>query len=137
MKKFILPVLAVFAAMLCAFAACGLDATTTLKDLTSPYIARYECTQATLGGDDLLQDYEYIRITILDEKEMELSFKQKDGKVKAKTFGYTYDKESGEISAEQGALGVEIRERAVIKDGSFTVSFPLGTKQLILKFDKM
>ncbi|MCD8308357.1 MAG: hypothetical protein LUD19_00780 [Clostridia bacterium] len=137
MRKILYPCIAVIALFAVTLAACGLDTTTTLQDITKPYIARYECTQATLGEDDLLKDYDYIRITFLDEKEMELSFKQKDGKVRAKTFAYTYDKDSGELTAGEGALGVKIKERTILKDGAFTVNLPLGTKELILKFEKM
>lgn len=135
MKK-ILPVLSAFCVFLLCLAACGLDTTSSLKDLTDPYIARYECTQATLGGDDLLENFDYIRITLLDEKEMELSFKQKGEKPRAKTFKYSYDKESGELYAEEGVLGFKAKEPAVIKDGAFTISFPLGSRQLILKFEE-
>ncbi len=117
-------------------ASCGIDSAASLKDITKPYIARYECTQATLGDDDLLKDFDYIRITLLDESEMELSFKKKGEKAKAKTFGYTYDNETGSIIAEESILGVKFKEKTIIKDGAFTVSFPLGTRQLTLKFEE-
>lgn len=137
MRKYLYVLLGALAVFTIFLAACGIDTTTSLKDITKPYIAQYECTAATLGGDDLLEEFDYIRITFLDEKEMELSFKQKGKEKRAKTFGYIYDEDSGEITADGSALGVKIKERTIIKDGAFTVNLPLGGKELILKFEKM
>ena len=63
--------------MLCAFT---FDKDSSLKDLTHPYINTYECTAARLGNEDLLEHYEYFKITFLDEKQVEISFKRKKGK---------------------------------------------------------
>ena len=55
---------------LCAFT---FDKTSTLKDLTHPYINTYECTSAKLGDENLLEKYEYFIITFKDDKNLDFS----------------------------------------------------------------
>ena len=66
--------------LLCAFT---IDESTSIKSLTKPYITTYECTAARLGNEDIMEKYEYIKITFLDDKELEVSLKRKKGKKKS------------------------------------------------------
>ncbi len=135
MKKkfyFIFIVAAISCIMLCAFT---FDKSSSLKSLTHPYINTYECTAARLGNDDLLEHYEYFKITFLDEKELEVSFKRKNGgKRHAYTCNYVYDEKTTNFSAELGILGFKFRQTTKIKDGKFTISMPVLGKPLLMNF---
>lgn len=136
MKK---KIVALFVVLLCftCIVTCGCDIKEagSLKSLTHPYINQYDCVSATLGDDDLLEKYDYIRITLLDEKNLEVSFKSKKGKKHSAKCSYTYDESSGELCGEIGVLGFTFKERVTIKDGKFTISKPFLTKMLILNFE--
>lgn len=117
---------------LCAFT---FDPHSSLKDLTHPYINTYECTAARLGNENLLEHYEYFRITLLDEKELEVSFKHKrTGKKHVYKCPYTFDAKTRELSAEIGILGYRFRQSAKITDGKFTISMPVLGKPLLMNF---
>jgi hypothetical protein len=131
-----LALLICFAAICCiaAFCAFKIDESNSIKNITKPYINRYECTKATLGDEDLLENYEYFRIDILDGENLELSFKRKDGNVRSYKSTYTYDNDSGELTAEIGILGCKFKQAVIIKNGTFTISMPILYKQLIMNF---
>ena len=136
-RRFAAIILIACAAALCAVipCACRIEADSSLKELTHPYVTRYECTSATYGGQDILGGFEYIRITLLDESELELAFKPKNGRARAVKSGYTFDGDTHELCAEIGAPGVKVKEKVIVENGKFTVSFPLRGKQLILNFE--
>lgn len=135
MKKKILPTVALFAALCLLLCAFTIDAKSSVKSLTHPYINTYECTQARIGEFDLLDNYEYIKITFLDTEKLEVSFKEKGGKRHEYTCPYTHDDNTHEFEAELGILGFTFRQKTVIKDGKFTISMPILSKQLIMLFE--
>ena len=128
------------AAMFIAVAACmcmcafTLDMNSSVKSLTKPYITTYDCTFAQLGKQNLLEKYDYLKITFLDDEELEVSFKRKNGKKHSYTAPYTYDDETGKITAEVGILGFKFRQATVIEDGKFTLSMPILGKQMTMVF---
>ena len=136
-RRFAAIVFIVCAAALCLMipCACHINADSSLKELTHPYSTRYECTSATYGGEDIMGGFEYIRITLLDDSELELAFKPKGGKARAVKSNYTFDEETHELCAEIGALGVKVKESVIVENGKFTISFPLRGKQLIMNFE--
>ena len=96
-------VLAVFVILFaCAF---KLDENSSIKDLTHPYINTYECTRATLGETDLLEEYEYFRIIVGENNDLKVLFKRKDGKAYEFSSKYTFDDTTHELTAEIGVLG--------------------------------
>ena len=134
--------LVIAVAMLCMVAACSFACACTtveeagaLKELTDPYITMYECKEATYGGENFLVGFEYIRITLLDNETMELSFKKQGEKAQKYTCPYSFDEKTGELMAEGGAAGVRFKERILIENGKFTISFPIMEKQLVMRFE--
>ena len=63
----------------CSASTTANGASGSLKAITKPYIGEYECVAARLGESDLLEKYEFIKITLLDDEKMEVSFKPKGG----------------------------------------------------------
>ena len=106
----------------------------SVKALTKPYIATYECVEARLGNEDLLSKHDYIKITLLDSKELEVSFKPKNGDKKAFKGAYTVNPETREFTGEIGILGLTFKETVKIEKGSFVITKNFLTLPLIMKF---
>lgn len=117
---------------LCAFT---FDKTSTIKDLTHPYINTYECTSARLGDEDLLEKYEYFIITFKDEKNLEVSFKRYDGNRHAYTCEYSVDQDTNALTAEMGILAFKLRQTTKIENGKFTLAMPILGRPLIMVFE--
>ena len=132
-KYYIVFLLAAFSCLvLCAF---KFDKDSSLKDLTHPYINTYECTAARLGNENLLEHYEYFKITFLDEKQLEVSFKRKiGGKKHVYLCDYEFNDKTDEFSAELGILGFRFKQTTKITDGKFTISMPILGKPLLMNF---
>lgn len=132
-RKFIL--LSVFCALLLVLLpACDARKTGSLRDITRPYIAQYECTEATLGGDDMLEKFDYIEIYLANKNNLEIIYKPKNGERKIVKAPYKFDLSTRELSAEIGILGHKFRQAVKVENGKFTVSKTIGKKQLIMKF---
>lgn len=116
---------------LCAFT---FDPNSSVKTLTKPYITTYECTYAKLGNEDLLEKYDYLKITFLDDKELEVSFKKKNGKRHAYTCDYAYNDDTKQFEAELGILGFRFKQATAIENGKFTISLPIFGKPLVMRF---
>lgn len=137
MKRKFLIFTAIFAAiisMLVTLPACDADPNGDIKSITKPYICEYECVEARLGNDDLLEKYDYIKLTLLDDKQMELSYKPKDGGKKAYVCDYEMDDKTREITADFWLFGIEHREKITIENGGFTIVKTLFSKPLVMKF---
>lgn len=107
----------------------------SLKALTKPYIATYECTQARLGGQDLLEKYDYIKITLLNKDELEVSFKQKNGDKKSFKGKYEVNAETKELKGEIGILGFTFKETVKIEKGKFVINQNFLSLSLIMVFE--
>ncbi len=114
--------------------ACEAKAEGSIKDITKPYIAQYECVEAKLGDKDLLEEYDYIRIILVNNEKMQLVFKQKGEEKQIIDGSYALDLSTRELEGEIGILGYRFREKATVKKGEFTISKTIFTKQLYMKF---
>lgn len=107
----------------------------SLKSISRPYIAQYECTQAKLGDTDLLKSFEYIKIIFLNTKEFELTYKPVDGEKKIFNGNYSLDPASRELEADIGVLGHRFKEKTKVENGKFSVRKTLGGKELYVLFE--
>lgn len=128
--------LTVFLLLLAAtlFAACDARSYGSLKSVTMPFIAQYECTDLRLGEQNLLEDYDYIRLTFEKDNVLELTYKEKDGVKKTLSGKYELNPVTRELSAEIGILGYKFKEKTVVERGKFTVSKPIGGQILTMTF---
>lgn len=134
MKKKIFALLLLAACTCLCLCAFQFDKNSSVKTLTKPYIATYDCIYAQLGNEDLLEKYDYLKITFLNDKELEVSFKRKKGKRHAYTCEYFHNDQTGAIKAEVGILGFKFRQETVIKNGRFNINMPILGKQLSMTF---
>lgn len=115
--------------------ACDMKAEGSIKSITKPYIAQYECTEARFGNINILEQYEFIKIIILDKDQLEVNIKPKNGEKKSARCAYTLDPETRTLSAEVGILGYKFKESVVVKNGQFTISKIIGSKEFFVKFE--
>lgn len=106
-----------------------------IKSLTKPYINEYVCTYGMLGEKNILEETDYIKVTFLDSKTLEVSYKKKEGKRYAFECGYTHNNATNEVTIDFGLFGAENKPRIIIKDGKFSVSKKLGSKLLFMVFE--
>ena len=134
MKKRLIIFVVLCTLVLTLLSACDMKNAGPLKSITHPYIAQYECVEATLGDEDLLDKFDYIKITLVNNDTLELNYKLKDGDNKTIESNYDFDINSRTLTAEVGILGYTVKQSTVIEKGKFTISKSIGGKQLIMKF---
>lgn len=138
MKRRFFIVLAIFTICLCILPACKIDtesfARSSVKAISKPYIAQYECVEARFGEDDFMEYYDYIKVILLNSTEMELLYKLKDGEKKSVKGNYTLNTETREINAEIGILGYKFKEKVEVKKGGFIISHTIFKRELYMKF---
>lgn len=134
MKKKITLFSFIFAALLLLLPACEAREAGSLKALTKPYIAQYECVEAKLGNENLLEKLDYILIVLEDKEKLKFIYKPKNGDKQIIESEYTFNEESRELTAEIGILGYRFRQSTRVENGKFTVSKQIGNKELVMKF---
>lgn len=122
------------AAVLTFIPACNISKESSLKDLTKPHTAHYKCTEATLGGENILEKYDYIEMVLIDNEKTEFIYKQKDSKRRSVEGKYSFDGNSRELTADFGILGYNFAEPAKIGQGEITITKAFGGKQFFMKF---
>ena len=90
--------------------------TGSLTDITKPYLGMYECQNATLGEDDIIDDFSYVR-------------RKKKGKEHKETGKYVYDKEAETICLSTG-VGDVLKRTFPLKNGVISITMRMGTKTL-------
>ena len=82
-----------------------------------------------------MKEYDFIKITLVNDEKLEISFKPKNGEKKIVEGTYSVDDETREITGNVWIFGVEHREKIKIENGGFTVVKTLMNKPLIFKFE--
>lgn len=134
MKKKIFIATLILTLCLMILPACEVSMDDSIKSLTHPYAGEYECVEAKFGEKDLLESYEYIKITFLDAEKFEISYKPKDGQKRSFESNYTVDEGTRELTGELGIFGYKFREKIKIEHGEFTITKTMMNKPLIIKF---
>lgn len=114
--------------------SCDAREAGSIKTLTNSYIAQYECTEAHLGDENILDKFDYIIINLKDKKKLELIYKPLNGDKRVIESEYTFDNTTHELTAEIGILGYSVKQSTKIEHGKFTVCKQFGGKELIMKF---
>lgn len=114
--------------------ACDAREAGSLQALTNPYIAQYECTEAKLGDEDLLEKFDYITLVLEDKEKLQFIYKPKNGNKQIIESNYSFDLETRELTSEIWILGYKFKQSTIVENGKFNVSIPIGNKQLVLKF---
>lgn len=134
MKKKLFAILIIAVTVCLCTCAFTFDANSSVKSLTKPYITTYECKFARFGNEDLLEKYDYLKVTFLDDEQVEVSYKRKNGKKKIHVCDYRYDDETKQFETEIGILGFKFKQATKIENGAFTISMPILGKPLVMVF---
>jgi hypothetical protein len=133
-RKFVL--LSIFIALL-LLPACSAEKLGSIKTLTHPYIAQYECYEARLGEQDILKNYDYIRIVIEDKENLVIQIKPKNDERKSIEGKYSFNEETKTLTADIGILGCDFSRSIQIANGKFEIEKTIGNKELVIKFKAM
>ncbi len=134
MKRKILPFIIVLLFAVLLVPACSFDANSSIKSVSKPYIAQYECIEGRFGEENFLDKYDYIRIILLDSEKMQVVYKYKDGDKKIEDGQYTLDFDTREIEGEIGILGFKFKEKVKVERGGFVISKIIFNKEFFMKF---
>ena len=126
-------ILASFISLLLLFPWMGAWKTSTLKDITKPYLGVYECREARLDDTDYLQSFDYIRLELKNKNRFLLSYKAKGEKGQEEKGRYAYDKENKTIAFQADAMPF-IKRQFPLKDGELLITASLGDKTLHMRF---
>ncbi len=101
----IFPVVLLCAVVLCG-CLCGCDARemTSLPDISKPYAGTYECTELTLGGEDALGRFDYVRLELKGDETFALSYRTAEGNEGGVDGEYKMDLERGEVTLSKKTL---------------------------------
>ncbi len=128
---------AVLAACIVIFAVfCGFKVSelSSLREFSSPYLGEYECTEALLGGKDILKMFKTVTLTLEKEGRFTIVAKSKAGVRSEKSGTYAYEEETSELVFRAERKGKTYEKRAKLENGSFTVSQSLSGRELVLRF---
>lgn len=104
-----------------------------LKDITSPHLGFYECENATLSGEDLLDKFDHVRLELKADENFVLYYATKDGKENKETGKYSYDRKKEEIRLSAGERN-GVKRTFPLKDGVIFVTLRIGGKTLRMQF---
>ena len=134
MKKIrlISALLSVMLTLFLFFTACE---RTDLKDVASPYLGLYECTEARLNGKDLLSEFEYLELELEKEGTFTLHYCAKNGQKGEETGSFEYDKERKLVKLTTRSH-VYIQREFPLCEGVLTIAFKIGNQTISLKFEQ-
>ncbi len=128
MKK----IIAILALTCLLLTGCSAEDMSSLRDISRPYAAEYKCKKLQLGGEELLDRFESIKLTLGYFGDATLSYAEKGGATGEQTGRYT-----AEENAFLFSVVVDGREKKYVfpyEKGVLRMTFPLGGKLLEAEF---
>ncbi len=106
----------------------------TLPEISKPYLGTYTCKYAALGSKDMLDEYDDLKLELVDEENFRLLYQDKTGARKSYKGKYAYDEARGVLTLKEEKS--RIKREFPFADGQLTVSFPVGGKTCVLRFER-
>ncbi len=110
-------------ALALACAVFGLTACDTekelgsLEDFSKPYTGIYECEELTLGGEDKLDAFDYIKLDLGDDGNFTLSYKTQQGNAGSLDGAYRMDPAREEITFRAARGGARMSRTFPVRNG--------------------
>ena len=118
------------AGCLLCFPACTKG---SLTEITKPYLGEYECESATLGEQDFLGEFSYLRLELKSDGEFILRYQTKQGKQGQETGQYEYDEHTQSIRfVAKGQY--ELDRNFPVEKGEICLTIPIGKQILSIRF---
>ncbi|MBQ8295936.1 MAG: hypothetical protein IJX87_05840 [Clostridia bacterium] len=110
----------------------------SLKDVAKPHLGEYECKQATLGEEDYLDKFSYIKLELKSDETFALSFCEKEGEKRTLKGRYQYDEKREILTLSMGSAGEKIgfKRQFPFKDGEICITLPMGSENLKIVFGR-
>lgn len=119
---------------LCTMAGCKVEEMGSLKDLSKPHVGVYECERMTIGGENVLNDFRYVRLELDYGGDFTLSYKKSGGGFSEWNGTYEVDTEAQEITftARQGTR--ELSRTYRMENGSILIDANFLGRTLLAEF---
>ncbi len=106
----------------------------SLPDLSHPYAGEYTCKKLSLGGEDCLNRFEYIKLTLECGGDFELSYRDKEKRTGGYEGEYSVSSESEEITFSAKAGLRTVSRTFPMKNGTILIDLTFGQKLLHAEF---
>lgn len=114
------------------FTGCDVREMSSLRDVAKPYVGEYQCEKMTLGGDDVLQNYEYVRLKLSYNGKFTLFYRDKNGRKGEYGGEYSFAENSITFTAKNGTE--ESSKSFPYKKGTVYIELPTDGKLLLAEF---
>ncbi|MBQ7924488.1 MAG: hypothetical protein IJ329_04190 [Clostridia bacterium] len=109
--------------------------TSTLTDITKPYLGEYECITAEYGKKNLLSDFSDIVLDLRKDNTFVLRYEDKHGEKHEESGTYEYDTKKDTFRFTFNGKA-EIKRDFPLEKGEISVVLKLGWRTLSLRFQQ-
>lgn len=113
---------------------CDVGGSSTLQDISKPYAAEYKCKQLKMGEEDLLQDYEYLKLDLKNGGNFRCFYLDKRGNEGEYSGKYRVSKEAGEITFSSETNGEQKSYTFPYEKGTVMIRYLFGDRLLYGEF---
>ncbi len=126
--------IAVFITLLCAlflFCACEkVEDMGTLPEFSKPYMGEYICKELSIGGEDFIEKFEYVKLELDYDGEFTLSYSEEEGQSGTYSGKYSVSPEGDEITMSSRVGLRSVSHTFPMENGKILVELNLQGKQL-------
>ena len=120
--------------LLCAllFAGCDVEEMSSLRDISRPYAGEYKCQKLSLGGEDMLSRFDYLKLDLRASGDFTLKYADtEEGKGE---YSGKYEMKEDAIIFRADAGGEEKSYPFRYEKGAVIIELPFGGKLLLAEF---
>ena len=120
----------------CVFACtgCNVNEMSSLRAITRPYAAEYKCKRLQLGGDDLLGNYEYLKLDLRADGNYRFFWRDSSGAEDEYTGKYEMDEQTSRVRFSAPAGGEERSFEFPYEKGAVSIQLVFNEKLLVADF---
>ena len=111
-----------------------MDESSSLRDISKPYVGEYKCRKLQLGGESALERYQYVNLELTYEGSFKLSFLDTDGNEGSYEGAYKISEEDGEILLLASSGGEEKKFIFPYEKGKILMREQFNEKLLFAEF---
>lgn len=114
------------------FTGCDVNDMSSLREISRPYVGEYNCEILTLGGEEMLHHFKYVKLNLSYKGEFTLSYCDKGGMKGEYAGTYSLGEDGITFTSQNGT----VRESRTFpyEKGVISVQIALGEKLLLAEF---
>ena len=122
--------------MICAliFAGCDISEMSSLKDISRPYAGEYKCRKLQLGSEDVLEQFEYVKLNLAYGGAFILYWRDLNGGENAYEGEYKLSVENSTVTLSSEAGGKDVTYVFPYTEGKVTMELLFNEKLLYAEF---